>query len=127
MSNEQSSKQGASAAPAPATSSSAAEAGSLSNEALQALVESAAVFNAYVVPDPARAAQAEMKNAAVTGVRCGGLLHRLELELEPPSQSCVRAANVLGEPVGRIEMRWLFIPNSYAARPDTEPPPVTFD
>jgi hypothetical protein len=129
LSNEPFAKQNvrAAATPASATSPTGAGASGLSDEALRVLVDSAAVFNAYVAPDPARAVQTEMKNGAVTGFRCGGLLHRFDLELQPPSHSCVKAVNLLGEAVGRVEMRWIIIPNSYTARPDAEPPPTPFD
>jgi len=127
LSNEASVKQGAAAAPRSASAPPATEVSNLSNEALQALVDSSAVFNAYVAPDPARAVQTEMKNGVVTGIRCIGLLHRFDLELETPSHPCVKAVNVLGEAAGRVEMRWIIVPNSYAARPDTEPPPTAFD
>jgi hypothetical protein len=39
----------------------------------------------------------------------------------------VRAPDVLGEAVGSVEMRWIIIPNEFAARPDAEPPPTPLD
>lgn len=92
---------------------------SLSNEALQSLIDSAAVFNAYVIPESTHSPGAE--------VRCGGLIHRFDIDLDITSDSCVKTASLLGEPVGRVEMRWLVIPNSYAARPDAQPPPTPLD
>jgi hypothetical protein len=108
-----------------ATKQQVAETGTVSNEVLRKLVDSAAVFNAYVAPDPRRTNAAPQKQA--NGLRCSGVLHRFDIDLEPISGSCVRAANLLGEGVGRVEMRWVFIPNSYAARSDAEPPSLPLD
>lgn len=119
MSNQQPTARG----PAPRN-------GNLSNEELQSLIDSAAVFNVYVIPDPARsnsAIPAQANRGAAAGFRCGGLLHRIDVDIELPITSCVRASNVLGEAAGSVDMRWMIIPNDYPARPDAEPPPTPLD
>ena len=97
----------------------------------RALIDSTAVFNAFVTPDPSRGDCAVRSRGegggVVAGVRCSALLHRFEIDLEPPSGSGVRAANILGEAVGRVELRWMLIPDNYAARPGVEPPPTALD
>lgn len=132
MSNELPSNRGAGTtaprAPDSAGPPGVEEKGQLSNERLQALIDTAAVFNAYVTLDPTRANCAvRSNNGAVAGFLCGGLLHRFDIDLELPINSCPSAANVLSEAVGRVEMRWTVIPNSYSARPDSEPPAIELD
>jgi hypothetical protein len=88
--------------------------------ALQALIDATATFNIFVTADRGGGdsrARPRGDGGGVAGIRCGGLLRRFDIELETPSASGVRAANLLGEAVGRIDISWTFIPNSFAARP----------
>ncbi|MEK6279438.1 MAG: hypothetical protein AABN95_03715 [Acidobacteriota bacterium] len=128
MSNQSAPNQSANA---PATNSVAgrADAGKLSTEALQVLIDQIATFNAFVIPDgtsPSCAIRAQ-GGGGIVGLKCCERVHRFDIELEVPSDSGVRTANVLGEAVGRVDLRWMFIPDSFAARPDLEPPPTTLD
>lgn len=104
--------------------------GARTPETLQALIDQVASINAYIVPDgetSARTVRSNSNGGATIGIKCRAALRRFEIELERPTATGVRAANNLGEIVGRVEMRWMFIPNSFAARPDVEPPPTQLD
>jgi len=80
---------------------------------LQRLVDRAASFDLLVVPDPSRG---------------GARLHRFEIRLHRPSAAeGVRASNRVGEEVGRLDLRWLVIPDDFVARPDREPPAASLD
>ena len=100
-------------------------AGPQTAETLQVLIDQVATFNVFIIPDQADAAVRTREGVA--GFRCGANLHRFDIDLELAAGSCVKAANVVGEAEGRVELRWLFIPNDFAARPDVEPPPTRFD
>lgn len=90
---------------------------------LQILIDQVATFNVFVVPEPTRSVSGQNH----TGVVCGGSLHRFDIDLELPSESGVKAVNVLGETEGRVDLRWLIIPNDFAARPDVIPPSTPLD
>lgn len=80
---------------------------------LQRLVDRAASFDLLVVPDPAGR---------------GARIHRFEIRLRRPSSTDgVRASNRVGEEVGRLDLRWLVIPDDFVARPDREPPFTSLD
>lgn len=98
-------------------------AGELSAAELQILIDQVATFNVFVIPESTRAGSAQNH----TGVVCGGSLHRFDIDLERPSESGVRVVNVLGEAEGRVDIRWLIIPNDFAARPDITPPSTPLD
>lgn len=133
MSNQPAPNRGASAQatrPPAATGAAPGASRQLSVEALQALIDQTVSINAFVSPDRGQAGcavRARGDSGDIVGLRCGGLLNRFDIELELPSNSGVRAVNLLGETVGRVDLRWMIIPNSYAARSDVEPPPTRLD
>ncbi len=91
------------------------------------LLDQAAYFNAYAVTTgygPLRSPA----GPGIIGLEASATLHRFAIELDLPSSSAgVRATNTVGEVVGRIEMRWLFVPHDFPARPDRRPPPTLLD
>ncbi|HZG50514.1 MAG TPA: hypothetical protein VEZ40_00135 [Pyrinomonadaceae bacterium] len=104
--------------------------GQLSVEALQALIDQTVSINAFVTSDRTQsgcAINARGNSGEIVGVRCRGQLNRFDIELELPSESGVKAASTLGERVGSVDLRWMVIPHSYAARSDREPPLTRLD
>ena len=64
----------------------------------------------------------------VIGIRTNTVLHRFDIDVHLPTLSGgVRATNTVGEPAGRLALRWMLIPYSFLARPDREPPPTLLD
>src|SRR5262245_20887690 len=74
------------------------------------LVDRSACFNFFAAPGPG-----------------GWSLHALEVDLLPPSAEGVRWVNGLGPALGRLDLRLAPVPEDFAARPDREPPPVSFE
>jgi hypothetical protein len=109
----------------------APSAGPPSREALQRLVDQAGCFNLFTVPAPGAGGAAVRAPAcpdAAVGVRACQPVHRFDIDLQPPSaEAGVRAANVVGEPAGRLDLRWLVAPYEFLSRPDREPPPTRLD
>lgn len=95
---------------------------------LQRLVDQAAGFNAFVVPDARRPPEALRARGGVLGAWASGLLHRFEIDLADLSTGDgVRVANTWGEVVGRLDLRWMVVPHDWFARPDREPPATELD
>lgn len=109
----------------------AARAGSGPSPRLQRLVDRAASFDLFAAPDPTAGVVAPGVPGAgggAVGFRGGARLHRFQIRLRRPSPADgVRASNVVGEEVGRLELRWLVIPDDFVARPDREPPATPLD
>jgi hypothetical protein len=97
---------------------------------LQHLVDQVAGFHVFVTPD-VRTGSAALRGegGATIGLRASASLRRFEAGLEemPSARHGVRAINVVGEPGGRVELRWLAIPYGFLARPDREPPATPLD
>jgi hypothetical protein len=100
-------------------------------EALQRLVDQAGCFNVFTVPAPRAegvAVRAPGCPDGAVGVRACQPLHRFDIDLQQPSgEAGVRAANVVGEAAGRLDLRWMMMPYDFLARPDREPPPTRLD
>jgi len=97
---------------------------------LQRLVDQVAGFHLFVTPE-VRTGDAALRGEGGTtvGLRMSAPLHRFEAGLEavPSAQDAIRAINVVGEPAGRVELRWMVIPYDFLARPDREPPATPLD
>jgi hypothetical protein len=110
---------------------SATVAAPYSSDLLQRLIDQAACFHLFAIPDGQRfgpALHAPGDTHSVIGIRASQALHRFEISLElPVSGSVVRAANTVGELSGRLDLLWLMIPDDYAATPDREPPVTRLD
>src|SRR5881396_2209945 len=105
---------GSASAPSPAATSSVAP------SVIQRLIDQAAGFNLYVVPDGANVSGGNGATAFVLSET----LHRFDVILQPPSSQEIRASNALGETVGRVDIRWFVVPDAFVARPDRQPPPT---
>ena len=102
-----------------------------SRTAMQHLLDQAAWFNMFSIPD------AELSNAAirvldnsnrVIGITIRELLHRFEAITEDPTfEKGLTARNVVGETVGKFTQRWMVIPDDFEALPGREPPPTPLD
>ena len=93
-------------------------------EMIQRLIDQAAGFNLYVVPAVAGA------GAPANGVSSFALtqsVHRFDVTLQRPTSRTVQAGNVFGEEVGRVDIRWVMIPDKFVARPDREPQAIRLD
>jgi hypothetical protein len=95
-------------------------------DVVQQLLNQAAYFNLY-----SRSAGCEpiaLPDGAVAGFRLRERLCRFSIAMSIPSQRAgLLASNLVGEPLGTVEHRWMFMPEQYAARPGVEPPPSAFD
>jgi hypothetical protein len=105
--------------------------GMYSPEIIQHLLDQAAFFNVFAIPDPQHShtvIYAPGNVNGVIGVRVSEVLHRFEMDMQPPScESGVRATNTVGQSVGKLDLRWMVIPHEFIARPDREPPPTMLD
>lgn len=102
---------------------SAPAASSITPEVIQRLIDQAAGFNLYVTPDGGNASSAN----GTTGFVLSETLHRFDVILQPPTAEGVRASNTVGETVGRLDLRWLLVPDSFVALPDRQPPATRLD
>jgi hypothetical protein len=107
--------------PAPRTSS-------LSAEVVQHLVDRAAHFNMFSLPDSSLSNPAILASGhsnSVIGVKVHEVLHRFEIITQPPTaRTPLRARNIVGEAAGTFTHRWLMMPDDFVASPGREPPPT---
>jgi len=92
-------------------------------EVIQRLIDQVAGFNLYVVPDGGSGSSSQ----GSTGFVLSETLHRFDVTLQRPDSQGVRATNTFGETVGRVDIRWFMIPESFVARPDRQPPATRLD
>lgn len=100
-----------------------------SPETLQYLLDQAAYFHMIVSPGAhGPAVVSPAGGGEVAGFSASETLHYFDVELElPPPGGCVRARNVVGASAGRVDLRWVFIPPDFMARPDSAPPLTRLD
>jgi hypothetical protein len=110
-------------AEAGATSKAPRSGGRDSMGLLQQLVDQATGFNLFAVPDQRSSTNAAGKQEFSASEN----LHRFQVVLKAPTSRGVQAANIVGEVVGRLTLRWIVIPDNYYARPDRQPPAVRLD
>jgi hypothetical protein len=100
-------------------------------EVVQRLLDQAAYFNLFSIPAGGRgnAAVAPVgRPSAITAFRVNEMLCGFSVHLEPPRESRpLSAVNLLGDPIGRFDQRWVLIPDDYRARPDRIPPSTALD
>lgn len=100
-------------------------------EALQQLVDRAASFNLYALPDSqetSAAIRAPGNEASVIGVKIHERLHRFEVVTRTPTpDKGLTARNAVGEVIGSDTQRWLMLPEGFEASPGHEPPPTALD
>lgn len=112
--------QAATSTPSPSTS--------YTPEFLQPLIDQAAIFNIYAMPDANSSTAIRTNNGDVIGFKASESLHRFDIELDSISASAgVKAKNSLSEVAGRLNMRWLMITPDIFARPDREPLPTPLE
>ncbi|HXA85853.1 MAG TPA: hypothetical protein VNZ47_12300 [Candidatus Dormibacteraeota bacterium] len=99
-------------------------------EVVQRLLDEAAYFNLFSVPQPEAGCGLPHPTTSgnVVGFRIAENLRRFRVSLQPPSGSGdLRATDDTGDIVARFEHRWMLIPDGFAALPGQEPPPVCLD
>src|SRR5437016_9051852 len=109
--------------PGSASASSPAASSAISPEVIQRLIDQAAGFNLYVVPDGGGSSSGNQ----ATGFVLSEPMHRFNVVLQPPPSQAVQASNTVGEAIGRVDMRWFMIPDDFVARPDRQPPATRLD
>ena len=90
--------------------------------ALERLVDQAAVFNAFILPEPAHASTRNN----VFDIPPSQRLHRFSADVKVTG-SCVKASNEIGEILGTIDQRWTLVPDDYVAGPRYQPAQVPFN
>src|SRR5205085_7544399 len=130
MSNQQASSRRAGGAGAGSPPPSAA-AGAYSPEALQRLVDRAAYFNAFSLPDEKESVVAIRgggNNGDIIGFRVREDLRRFAVSVQPPTaDGGLKASNAVGESYGKFNHRWVLAPDDFVASPGREPPPTALD
>ena len=131
MSNQPASGQPPGGAGAGAAPPGAAATGAYSPEVLQRLVDQAAYFNAFSIPDAKRrdiAIRGQGGGGEVVGFRVDEDLHRFSVSVGPPTaEGGLRASNAVGESYGKFTHRWMLVPGDFVAAPGREPPPTALD
>ena len=103
--------------------------GPLSAGAVQSLVDRAAHFNMFSIPDR-RGDSAVIRGSSggVIGVAVREALHRFTIAMRQPSGRIpLTATSAIGERAGTFTHRWLFAPADFVAVPEREPPPTRLD
>jgi hypothetical protein len=99
----------------------------LAPEKLQRLVDEVAAFNLYIDPGT-QGADTISSSGKMIGIKATEMMYRFDIDLKLSSSgSGVQAVNAVGEPMGRLDLRWMIIPHGYMARSDQEPPPTPLD
>ena len=102
-----------------------------SHDTIQRLVDQAASFNLFVMPDsraPVSVLRSPGQSTGSFGIEGAETIHRFDIDLDlPTSKAGVRAANRVSRPAGRVEFRCLIVPHDFTAMPDREPPPTPLD
>jgi hypothetical protein len=100
-------------------------------EVVQRLLDQAAYFNLFSIPDTSRGEAAITpagRGSALIGMRVREILCRFSVQMDTPRAGRpLSVANWIGDPVARFEQRWMAIPDDYRARPDRVPPPTPLD
>jgi hypothetical protein len=100
-------------------------------ETVQKLLDEAAFFNLFSMPDPEcthAVSGFSGRSGGFVGLRVGEILHRFDITVRPPAAEMgLRAVNQIGEPLGRFDHRWMLVPDDFIALPDVEPPVTLFD
>jgi hypothetical protein len=95
------------------------------------LLDQAAFFNMYSVPDPQHTHAAILATGNpkdVIGIEVREVLHRFDVIVQAPTRETgLRAVNTTRESVGEFSHRWMLIPDDFVASPDREPSPTLLD
>jgi len=100
-------------------------------EFVQRLLDAAAYVNLFSLPDTRISSTEPYEPTGPNGVigfEVREILHRFQVELKAVSpESGIVSENRIGEPLARLEHRWLLMPTDFVATPDRQPPPTRFD
>jgi hypothetical protein len=100
-------------------------------ELVQHLLDEVSFFNLYSISGrqpSTRALLAPGGSTGVIGLQMSDVLCRFDIDMQPPSEAAgLKAANIIGEEVGRFNQRWMIIPDSFVAMPDLEAPATLLD
>jgi hypothetical protein len=122
---------GAAAASAPSPQLPDLNAGRYPFELVQRLVDRASWINVFAIPTANQSKteiRAPGKSNGIFGAGCSEILRRFEINMTLPSlESGVKATNIVGEAAGKLDLRWMLIPDDFLARPGLSPPPTILD
>jgi len=94
-------------------------------EAVHAALREAAYLMMLTVPDASRPNVPILSGGNMVGVQVNEQPHRFDIRpAEPTLQRGLRAANLAGEPVARVSIRWMVCPEKFDAAPGKVPPPT---
>jgi hypothetical protein len=93
---------------------------------LQQQIDRAATFHLLVSPRGGRVSCLRQNGRAV-GLEGTQATYRLGLTLDMPSRIGVTGANVVGEQVGELGLRWLVVDRDFVAAPGRDPAPIPLD
>lgn len=100
----------------------------VSAEEMQRLVDQAAYFNLHSRPAEPCSNAVIHGGVGPIGLNVREVLHRFDVAMRAPAPNApFRAANRVGEPIGRFSHQWLMIPDGFAATPNSVPPPTRLD
>src|SRR5262245_46173920 len=91
-----------------------AQQGASSPEVIQRLIDQVAGFNLFVVPQGGNTGK---DFNGLTGFVVSADLHRFSVVTQRPTSNEIQATNLMGENVGRVDLRWFMIPDNFVARP----------
>ena len=95
---------------------------------LQRLVDQAAYFNVFSLPDKKNSDIAIKGQGNIIGFTVNEDLHRFAIDVERPTgENGLTASNTVGESYGKFSHRWLLAPDDFLALPDREPPATVLD
>jgi hypothetical protein len=98
---------------------------------LQQLIDRAASFNIFSLPDPKHANVATPVQGSannIIGFKINENLHRFVVTVQPPAAGKgLVATNTVGEMTGQFSHRWMLMPDDFAASPYREPPSTRLD
>src|SRR5437868_1454949 len=94
---------------------------------VQHLINEAAIVNTYAAPDSDRTGY-DARALGARGLELSETLRRFDANVRPPdAESGVRAANIVGEPIGQFRHRWQLAPDDFVAAPGREPAATALD
>lgn len=89
---------------------------------LEYLVDQAAVFNTFILADQ----NVENSSNNIFGLTTSLPLHHFSADVEIAGQ-CLKANNEVGKAGGRIQQRWVVVPDNYVAAPRRNPPEIALN
>jgi len=95
-------------------------------EVVQHLLDEAAYFPLFSLPDQRRSLMIRRSNALV-GLQVCERLHRFAMTVDPPGRNSLCVHNTVGEMLATFEHRWMLAPDGFGALPGLEPPPTPLD